>query len=67
MSFWQTLRGNKYFVAATTALTTYLLTAGYNWANAGTPVLTLAQMKTTTLAALGAVVIAEYHLYTQAS
>jgi len=67
MNFWQTLRGNKYFVAATTALATYLVTAGYNWANAGTPALTLAQVKTTALAALGAVLVAEYHLYTQAS
>lgn len=65
MNFWNSIRANKYFVAATTALATYLVTAGYDWANTGTPAMTLAQVKTTALAALGAVLVAEYHLYIQ--
>lgn len=64
MTFWQKLRGNKYFVAASSAVMTYLLTAGWNWANAGSPAMTLAQLKTTALAALGVIIGAEYHLYT---
>lgn len=64
-SFWNWLRGNKYFVAASSALATYLVTAGYNWAMAGSPAMTLAQVKTTALASIGVVLVAEYHLYTE--
>jgi hypothetical protein len=63
MTFWQQLRGNKYFVAITSAVATFLVTAAYNWANAGTPVLTVAQLKTTALAAAGVAITALYHLY----
>ena len=58
MNFWQKIRGNKYFVAASTALGTYLVTAGYAWATAGTPALSLAQLKTTALAAAGVPIVA---------
>lgn len=61
---WNQIRSNKYFVAGTSALVTYLASAGYNWAMAGTPALSLAQLKATALAALGVVVVALYHLYT---
>lgn len=65
MSFWQQVRGNKYFVAISSAVATYIVTAAYNWATAGTPALSLAQIKTTALAALGVAITALYHLYTQ--
>ena len=67
MSIWQKIRGNKYFVAVSSAVMTYLITAAYNWATAGTPALTIAQLKTTALAAVAIAIGSIYHLYTQPS
>jgi hypothetical protein len=64
LKFWTWLRSNKYFVAGSSVFMTYVATALYNWVEAGTPALSLAQLKATALAALGVVVVAEYHLYT---
>jgi len=63
-AFFTWLKSNPYFAAASSALMTFAAKAAYNWVQNGTPALTLAEVKSTGLAALGVVIVALYHLYT---
>jgi hypothetical protein len=67
MKFWSWLRGNPYFVAASSALGGAVLNALYQEVQAGQINWTLKGWESLGSTAAGAVVIALYHLYTQPS
>jgi len=63
MKFWTWLRSNPYFVLASSALSAFAAKAAYNWVESGSPAITLAELKSTAIAAVGVVIVALYHLY----
>lgn len=60
---WKAILSNKYFVAATSAFGGALLTWGYNWVLSGSPALTWPKLEAALAGALGAAIVALYHLY----
>jgi hypothetical protein len=64
MKFWTWPKSSPYFVVCSNTLATFLVTAIYNWAQSGTPAFTVAEVEKTALAALGVVIAAFYHQYT---